>query len=68
MTVGAKMSEKLASTQQRKMFFGLCRQLGFRSEYGKKRAKKKFNLTTFKDISSSQLNTLIDALQERIRS
>ena len=53
---------ELASVQQRKMFFGLCWDLGFDPEEAKRRAKKHFNLVSFKDITKNQLSELIDKL------
>ena len=52
----------LATDQQRKMFFALGHQLNFEPDEIKKRAKLKFNLETFKDITSEQISELIDAL------
>lgn len=54
--------DDLASVQQRKMFFALSSELGFDPEESKRRAKKHFNLESFKDITKNQLTELIDKL------
>ncbi len=51
-----------ASVKQRRMFFALAHSLGFEAEEVKERAKKHFNLESFKDATKEQLNWLIDRL------
>jgi len=54
-----------ASLSQRKLFFALSKEAGFEPEQIKERAKKKFKLESFKDISSVQISELIETLQEK---
>lgn len=58
--------DRLASPQQKKMFFAVGHQLGIDPERLKERAKTKYGLMTFTDITVNQLTPLIDSLQERI--
>lgn len=55
-----------ASERQKKYFFVLCRDLGYASEEAKERAKNKFKLEHFGDITSDQLSALIDLLLKKI--
>ncbi len=55
----------LASQKQRAMFFALSNELGYEADKVKERAKKHFNLESFKDATSDQLNYLIDRLLEK---
>ena len=50
---------------QKKMFFALAHQLGYSAQTVKDRAKKRFNLASFNDATSEQLNWLIDKLLEQ---
>ena len=59
-------SDRLASPQQKKMFFALGHQLGIDPERLKERAKTKYKLETFTDIKTGQLTPLIDSLQDKI--
>lgn len=54
-----------ASEQQRKLFFALVKEAGFEAEAMKERAKKKFGLESFNQITSAQVSELIDTLQEK---
>lgn len=56
------MLTDLASEQQKKMFFALCNNLGHDPETAKERAKKKYNLEHFGEITKQQLSVLIDLL------
>lgn len=51
--------------QQKKMFFSLAHQLGYSAATVKERAKRRFNLMSFNDATSEQLNWLIDKLLEQ---
>ncbi len=52
----------LATLKQRRLFFKLCSNAGYDIEECKERAKKKFGLSSFKDIQKHQLSQLIDLL------
>ena len=54
-----------ASQSQTKLFFALAKEAGFEAEDIKERAKKKFGLESFSNISSSQISELIETLQEK---
>ena len=58
---------KKSSKSQQSLFFALVRDAGYGSEEMKERAKKKFNLEHFTDISSKQISELIDKLQEKTK-
>lgn len=60
------IKDRLASPQQKKMFFALGHQLGYDPEILKERAKTKYKLATFTDIKTSELTPLIDALQLKL--
>ena len=60
--------DNLASEAQRKMFFGLSRDLGMEANVAKERASKKFNLDSFTKITSSQISSLIDAMQKLLHN
>lgn len=47
-----------------KYFFGLAHTLGYKPEFIKDRAKTKFNLASFKNISHEQLDWLINSLEK----
>lgn len=55
----------IASQQQKRMFFALANQLGYDPEVVKERAKKHFQLDTFKNATTDQLTYLIDKLLEK---
>jgi hypothetical protein len=52
-----------ASQAQVKLFFALAKEAGFEAEAIKERAKKKFSLESFTEISSTQISELIESLQ-----
>ena len=54
-----------ASEAQRKLFFALAKEAGFEADAIKERAKKKFGLESFSEISSKQISELIETLQEK---
>lgn len=54
-----------ASEKQIKYFFVLCRDLGYTTEDAKERAKKKYKLEHFNEITRDQLSTLIDLLLKK---
>ena len=56
------MQTKKASSSQIKMFFALSNSLGYGAEKIKNRAKEKFNLEHFPEITSPQINSLIEIL------
>ena len=56
----------LASDAQRRKFFAMVHYLGIDTDTAKVRAKKKFTLTSFSQISSPQINELIKALQLKL--
>lgn len=49
--------------KKKRYFFALCRELGYDKIEAKERAKKRFRLDSFRDISLYQLNFLIAKLQ-----
>lgn len=51
-----------ATEKQRKMFFAIAHALDFDPDEVKERAKKRFQLDSFKNATKSQLNWLIDKL------
>jgi len=55
-------TEQPASDQQRKMFFALVNDLQQDPIEAKERAKKKYNLSSFKYITNWQIQKLLDAL------
>lgn len=55
-------TEQSASDNQRKMFFALINDLGHDPIEAKERAKKKYNLISFKDITNWQIQKLLDFL------
>lgn len=63
------MLEDKASEQQRRMFFAICNDLGHDAETAKERAKAKYKLEHFADITKYELSTLIDRLliQQNLR-
>ena len=54
-----------ASQSQIKLFFALSKEAGFEAEEMKERAKKKFSLESFTEISSAQISELIETLQAK---
>jgi len=52
----------LASNSQRKYFFALVRELNLDGEMAKNRAKQRFELEHFGDITREQISELIDLL------
>jgi len=61
-------TSSIASPQQQRLFFALCREAGIDAEEGKERAKAKFQLEHFTEISKTQLTFLIDGLQKKIQT
>lgn len=55
-----------ASEKQIKYFFVLCRDLGYTADDAKDRAKKKYKLEHFNEITSDQLSVLIDLLIKKM--
>lgn len=51
-------------TKKKRLFFGLCRELGYDTEKEKEKAKKRFKLKSFSEIKEYQINQLIDILNE----
>lgn len=60
-----EVNELQASTQQKRLFFALCNQLGWDSEMAKERVKKKFKLDSFANVSKESLSEVIDVMQRR---
>ncbi len=58
----ASMVQDVASEQQKKLFFALCNNLDYEPELAKERAKAKYKLEHFPEITKYQLSTLIDLL------
>lgn len=57
-----EVNDLQASTQQKRLFFALCNQLGWDSEKIKEKVKKKYKLDTFANVSKEQLSAVIDRL------
>ncbi len=57
---------KPANEAQKRLFFALCNDGGFDSDKMKERAKLKYGLEHFNDISSTQISELIDKLQNKV--
>ncbi len=55
-----------ASDKQKSYFFVLCQDLGYAADEAKERAKKKFKLESFTEITKTQLSELIDLLLKKI--
>lgn len=53
------------SPKQKAMFFALAHQLGYDAETVKERAKARYGLESFNDITTEQLSWLIDRLLEQ---
>lgn len=53
-----------ASPKQRARFFALAHDLGFEARVVKERAKQRFGVASFNDLTAEQLGTLIDRLLE----
>lgn len=53
-----------ATPKQKAMFFALAHDLGYDAEVVKARAKHRFGLESFNDITTDQLSELIDRLRE----
>ena len=66
---GVSMLQVLATDKQKKMFFAICHNLGHDPEEAKERAKKKFKVEHFAELSKYQLNILIELLltQQAVR-
>lgn len=60
------MNPAPAQLKQKKMFFALCRALGHDPERAKEKAKKKFNLVSFADVTKEQANWLIEKLLDQV--
>lgn len=58
--------EALHSPAQQAMFFALADQLGYDENEVKERAKKKFKHGCFNDITSSEINYLIEKLTDKV--
>ena len=54
-----------ATPKQKALFFALAHDLGYDAELVKARAKERFGLTSFNNITTDQLGELIDRLRER---
>lgn len=53
-----------ASPKQKALFFALAHDLGYQAEVVKKRAKQRFGVASFNDLTTEQLSELIDRLLE----
>ncbi len=53
-----------ASAQQRRYFFALVKSLRYAPELAKQKAKAKYGVESFMDLSKFQMQKLIDALLE----
>jgi hypothetical protein len=58
--------DKPANEAQKKLFFALINDGGYDADVMKERAKKKYKLEHFNDISSIQISELIDKLQNKV--
>lgn len=57
-----EVNELQATPQQKRMFFALCKQLGWNAESTKEKVKNKFKLDSFANISKEQLSKIIDRM------
>jgi hypothetical protein len=53
------------SQKQKAKFFALAHELGYDAEAVKKRAKQRFNLASFNDLTPEQLSWLIERLLDQ---
>ena len=60
-----EVNDLQASTQQKRLFFALCNQLGWDSDGAKDRVKKKYHLDSFANVSKEQLTEVIDIMTAR---
>lgn len=60
------MNPAPATIKQKKMFFALCNALGHNPERAKEKAKEKFKLLSFADVTKEQANWLIDKLLDQV--
>ena len=60
-----EVNELQASGKQKRMFFALCGQLGWDQEMAKEKAKERFKLDSFANISSEQLSRIIDKMSAK---
>lgn len=58
--------DTLATQKQKAKFFALCRELGYDSTEAKERAKARYNLESFSEISKNDLSYLIELLVDKI--
>lgn len=58
--------ERKISEPQKRLFFALCNNLGIDADRAKDKAKKKYGVEHFKDLSVEQAAELIDTLELRI--
>ena len=54
-----------ATPKQKAMFFALAHNLGYPAGLVKERAKQRYGLASFNDMTTEQLGALIDRLVER---
>jgi len=59
-------TEPVANEAQRKLFFALVNDGGWDSEEAKEKAKQKFGLQHFTEITSKQISQLIDLMQNEL--
>lgn len=59
--IGVKMMTQ-ATAKQKALFFALAHELGYAAELVKERAKQRFGLASFNDITTEQLSELIERL------
>lgn len=55
-----------ASGQQKKMYFGLMRKLGYDGETAKTYIKEKLKIDSFANVTTEQLTIIIDKLKEKV--
>lgn len=60
-----EVNELQASTQQKRLFFALCNQLGWDCEKIKEKVKAKYKLDSFANVSKEQLSKVIDRMSNR---
>ena len=59
---------QLATEPQRKKFFALAKDLGYEANIAKDRAKIKYNLESFTQITSEQISPIIDTMQNKLNT
>lgn len=60
--------ERKISEPQKRLFFALCNNLEIDPEKAKNKAKKKYGVEHFKDLTVEQAAELIDALELRMEA